>query len=263
MSGVAVPVMGDSAGTGAGRRAPGTGPAPGRESQRSGCRTDPLADTIGSVTQPLPTAVDALTELMAGNHRFIENMREHPNQDAHRRAQLAQGQRPWALIFGCADSRVAAEIIFDRGLGDLFVVRTAGHVVDGGVLGSIEFGVAVLEIPLIVVLGHDSCGAVRATLEAFESGEMPPGYLRNVVELVTPSVISADRKGSRAIEAVVAEHTLNTARLLTTKSAAIARRVDEGSCAVVAMEYALSDGEVRVLGTVPDGLAARTVVTGQ
>jgi carbonic anhydrase len=192
---------------------------------------------------------------MAGNRRFIENTSEHPNQDAHRRSQLAQGQRPWALIFGCADSRVAAEIIFDRGLGDLFVVRTAGHVVDGGVLGSIEFGVEVLEIPLIVVLGHDGCGAVRASLEAFDSGQMPPGYLRNVVELLTPSVISADRKGSRAIDAVVAEHTRNTAQLLTTKSAAIARRAGNGTCAVVAMEYALSDGEVRILGTIPEDLS--------
>jgi carbonic anhydrase len=206
------------------------------------------------VTQSLPTAADALTELMAGNRRFIDNSREHPNQDAHRRSQLAQGQRPWALIFGCADSRVAAEIIFDRGLGDLFVVRTAGHVVDGGVLGSIEFGVEVLEIPLIVVLGHDGCGAVSATLDAFNSGEMPPGYLRNVVELVTPSVISAHRKGNHSIEAIVAEHTRNTADLLTTKSAIIARRTGNGSCAVVAMEYALSDGEVRILGTIPADL---------
>lgn len=97
----------------------------------------------------------------------------HPNQDVHRRATLTSGQRPFALIFGCADSRVAAEIIFDRGLGDLFVVRTAGHVADNAVLGSIEFGVEVLEIPLVIVLGHDSCGAVRATMERTTAAGCP------------------------------------------------------------------------------------------
>lgn len=204
--------------------------------------------------QPLPNAAGALSELLEGNRRFIENTREHPNQDVHRRAELAQGQRPWALIFGCSDSRVAAEIIFDRGLGDLFVVRTAGHVVDNGVLGSIEFGVEVLGIPLIVVLGHDGCGAVQAALEAYGSGEMPPGYLRNVVELMTPSVISARRKGKSGVDAIVAEHALHTAQLLTTSSA-IARRTEAGSVAIVAMEYALADGEVRVLGSVPEGLS--------
>lgn len=208
------------------------------------------------VEHSLPTAVDALTELLAGNRRFIENTREHPNQDADRRSQIAQGQRPWALIFGCSDSRVAAEIIFDRGLGDLFVVRTAGHVVDNGVLGSIEFGVEVLGIPLIVVLGHDGCGAVTATLEAYRSGEMPPGYLRNVVELVTPSVISARRKGRPDVDAIVAEHAMNTVQLLATSSAAIGRRTAAGDVAVVAMEYALADGEVRVLGSVPHDLSA-------
>jgi carbonic anhydrase len=208
------------------------------------------------VDQPLPTSAEALTELLAGNRRFIENAREHPHQDAHRRSLLTHGQRPWALLFGCADSRVAAEIIFDRGLGDLFVVRTAGHVVDNGVLGSIEFGVEVLDIPLIVVLGHDGCGAVQATLSAYQSGQMPPGYLRNVVELMTPSVISARRKGHQGVDAIVAEHALNTARLLSTSSAAIARRAAAGEVAIVAMEYALADGKVRVLGSFPEGLSA-------
>ncbi len=203
----------------------------------------------------MPTAADALAELLAGNRRFIENVRQHPNQDADRRAQLTHGQRPWALIFGCSDSRVAAEIIFDRGLGDLFVVRTAGHVVDNGVLGSIEFGVDVLGIPLIVVLGHDGCGAVQASLDAYQSGQMPSGYLRNVVELVTPSVISAQRQGKRDVDAIVAEHALHTAELLTT-SAAVARRTAAGELAIVAMEYALADGEVRVLGSIPADLSA-------
>jgi carbonic anhydrase len=203
----------------------------------------------------LPTTDVALAELLAGNRRFIGNTRQHPNQDVHRRAELAGGQRPFALVFGCSDSRVAAEHIFDRGLGDLFVVRTAGHVVDNGVLGSIEFGVEVLEIPLIVVLGHDGCGAVKAALSAYESGEMPGGYLRNVVELVTPSVVAGRRKGVTDVDGLVAEHTAATADLLASRSATIAARTAAGTLGIVAMEYALADGEIRVLGSNPASLS--------
>jgi carbonic anhydrase len=193
------------------------------------------------------TADEALAELLAGNQRYISSSPAHPNQDAYRRSQLAGGQKPFALVFGCADSRVAAEIIFDRGLGDLFVVRTAGHVVDSAVLGSIEFGVEMLEVPLVVVLGHDSCGAVKATMDAYSSGKMPGGYLRTVVELVTPSLIAARRKGIEKIDDVVAEHAVHTAQLLAERSATIARRVADGTLAVVPMAYDLADGEVRVL----------------
>lgn len=194
-----------------------------------------------------PTAEEALAELLAGNARFLSASPAHPNQDAHRRASIAEGQRPFALIFGCADSRVAAEIIFDRGLGDLFVVRTAGHVVDESVLGSIEFGVEVLQVPLVVVLGHDSCGAVQASLQAYRSGELPTGYLRRIVELVTPSVLSARRRGIEELDDVVAEHAVQTAGLLTQRSAAVGRRVADGRLAVVPMTYRLADGEVHRL----------------
>src|SRR6478752_2791844 len=100
----------------------------------------------------------AFEMLLAGNGRFVAGTPQHPNQDAARRAQTAPSQTPFAVLFGCSDSRLAAEIIFDRGLGDLFVVRTAGHVLGPEVLGSIEYGVSVLGAPLVVVLGHDSCG---------------------------------------------------------------------------------------------------------
>ncbi|MFI7588579.1 carbonic anhydrase [Spongisporangium articulatum] len=198
-------------------------------------------------TGPITTAHTALDTLLLGNARYLSGSPAHPNQDAHRRTELASGQKPFALIFGCSDSRVAAEIIFDRGLGDLFMVRTAGHVVDDGVLGSIEFGVEVLEVPLIVVLGHDSCGAVKATADAYSSGEMPGGYLRKIVELVTPSLISARRRGIEEIDEIVAEHAVQTAHLLVERSPALAKRVANGTLAVVPMAYRLADGEVRVL----------------
>jgi carbonic anhydrase len=213
------------------------------------------------VTDSAPTAADALAELLAGNRRFVEGQREHPNQDAHRRTQVAQGQKPFALIFGCSDSRVAAEIIFDRGLGDLFIVRTAGHIVDNGVLGSIEFGVEVLEVPLIVVLGHDGCGAITATMAAYDTGEMPAGYVRHVVELVMLSVLTGRRAGLTTVDEMVAEHTQETAQLLCDRSKAIADRVADGRCAIVAMEYTLAEGQARLLTTIGDvGTALESAV---
>src|SRR5215468_11494259 len=126
----------------------------------------------------------ALALLLEGNKRFVAGDRLHPNQDADRRAAVAPVQRPFAVLFGCSDSRLAAEIIFDRGLGDMFVVRTAGHVVGPEVLGSVEYGVAILETPLVAILGHDYCGAVGAALESVASGTSPKGFVRDVVDRV-------------------------------------------------------------------------------
>src|SRR5882757_6080897 len=144
----------------------------------------------------VPTDPDqALRLLLAGNRRFVLGRREHPNQDADRRTAVVPGQRPFAVLFGCSDSRLAAEIIFDRGLGDLFVVRTAGHVMGPEVLGSIEYAVSLLGCPLAVVLGHDACGAVAATRSAVQDGTTAPGYVRDVIERVTPSVLTARAAG--------------------------------------------------------------------
>lgn len=136
--------------------------------------------------QPNLTPAQAWRKLRDGNSRFVEGSSDHPNQDALRRQFLVDKQHPFAVIFGCSDSRLAAEIIFDLGLGDAFVVRTAGHVIDSAALGSLEYSVAMLHVPLIVVLGHDSCGAVTATIDSVESGIMPPGFIRDLVEHITP-----------------------------------------------------------------------------
>ncbi|MFE5549268.1 carbonic anhydrase, partial [Streptomyces sp. NPDC056534] len=115
---------------------------------------------------PRTSPAVALDALLAGNTRFVSGAPQHPNQDAARRTELAPGQDPFAVILGCSDSRLAAEIIFDQGLGDLFVVRTAGHVLGTEVLGSVEYATSVLGARLVVVLGHDSCGAVAAARAA-------------------------------------------------------------------------------------------------
>jgi carbonic anhydrase len=187
------------------------------------------------------TAWKALKE---GNERFVAGSPAHPSQSVEHRASLADGQRPTAVVFGCADSRVAAEIIFDQGLGDMFVVRTAGHVMDSAVLGSIEYAVTVLGVPLIVVLGHDSCGAVQATLKALDDGVIPRGYVRDLVERVTPSVLSGRRLGLTLLDEFEAHHVRETAAQLLSRSTAILERIPTGELAIVGVTYHLADGRV-------------------
>lgn len=191
-------------------------------------------------TNPL-TAWKALKE---GNERFVAGQALHPSQSIEHRASLAAAQKPTAIVFGCSDSRVAAEIIFDQGLGDMFVIRTAGHVIDSAVLGSIEYAVQILNVPLIVVLGHDSCGAVGATLSALDDGAVPPGYIRDVVERVTPSILLGRRDGLSRVDEFEARHVTETGKQLLERSAAIADAVRENRLAIVGLTYHLSDGQV-------------------
>ncbi len=199
------------------------------------------------------TAWKALKE---GNERFVAGKPEHPSQSIEYRAALAEGQRPTAVLFGCADSRVAAEIIFDQGLGDMFVVRTAGHVIDSAVLGSIEYAVTVLNVPLVVVLGHDSCGAVQATLSALDEGAVPGGYVRDVVERVTPSILLGRRDGLTRVDEFEARHVSETAAQLRARSTAIAERLNEGTLAIAGVTYHLADGRACLrnhLGDIGEG----------
>ncbi|MGP3980566.1 carbonic anhydrase [Streptomyces sp. KR80] len=196
----------------------------------------------------LPTPSEAFELLLAGNQRFVAGAPQHPNQDAARRAETAPGQRPFAVLFGCSDSRLAAEIIFDRGLGDLFVVRTAGHVAGPEVLGSIEYAVSVLECPLVVVLGHDSCGAVAATRAALADGlGSTTGYVRDVIERVTPSVLAARAAGLTTDDDIIAEHIRHTVDLLLDRSRVLADQVTTGQTAVVGLSYRLADGSARLV----------------
>ncbi|ONI85372.1 carbonic anhydrase [Actinosynnema sp. ALI-1.44] len=196
---------------------------------------------------PQVTPSEAFDLLLTGNGRFVAGAPEHPNQDAIRRAETAPGQRPFAVLFGCSDSRLAAEIIFDRGLGDLFVVRTAGHVVGAEVLGSIEYAVSVLDCSLVVVLGHDSCGAVAATRAALTDGVSSTGYVRDVIERVTPSVLAARAAGFVEDDDIIAEHIRHTVDLLVDRSRVLADQVTAGRAAVVGLSYRLADGSARVV----------------
>ncbi|MFK0074167.1 carbonic anhydrase [Arthrobacter woluwensis] len=196
------------------------------------------------------TPQQAWQKLVEGNARFVSGTSSHPNQDASRRSSLVNAQNPFTLIFGCSDSRLAAEIIFDLGLGDAFVIRTAGQVMDDAVLGTLEYGVDVLGIPLIVVLGHDNCGAVTATKEAVDSGDMPGGYIRNLVERITPSVLNSLRHGDHEVNDMVVEHTRQTAERLVERSPSIKAAVDSGRTAVVGMAYRLEEGRADLVSGV-------------
>jgi carbonic anhydrase len=189
----------------------------------------------------------AWRRLQEGNERFVAGESLHPNQDASRRSSLIENQNPFAVIFGCSDSRLAAEIIFDLGLGDAFVVRTAGQVIDDAVLGSLEYSIAELRVPLIVILGHDSCGAVTATKAAVETGEMPVGFIRDLVERITPSVLTAKRNSQEDVNDMVVEHVKQTAARLADSSRVISDAIDDGRVAVVGLSYKLDEGRAALV----------------
>jgi carbonic anhydrase len=197
------------------------------------------------------TPADALAELLAGNQRFVTGTRIHPHQDAEHRAALADVQRPFAVVFGCSDSRLAAEIIFDRGLGDLFVVRTAGHILGVEVMASIEYGVTVLGAPLVVVLGHDSCGAIEAAHAAMTGNRPPDAHLRAIVDRVTPSIERAHTLDITDHDGIADVHVQSTVDMIIRAGSAIADAVAAGECAVIGMKYRLADSRVTVITPEP------------
>lgn len=211
---------------------------------------------------PMPERLsprDAWALLRSGNDRFVADAPAHPSQGADRRRELQAAQHPHTVIFGCSDSRVAAEIIFDQGLGDMFVVRTAGHVVDTTVIGSIEYGVDILGASLVVVLGHDSCGAVAAAAHTLSTGEQPEGFVRAVVDRVIPSIASITSGDPAAAMGLLSdqdllrrEHVKHTVGMLHGYSAGLKQAVEEGRCAVVGLEYDLAVGNARLVNVIGD-----------
>lgn len=183
--------------------------------------------------------------LVNGNQRFVSGEPAHPRQDIERREALAAKQIPFAALFGCSDSRLSAEIIFDVGLGDLFVVRNAGQVIAETIIGSLELSVEVLGVPLILVLGHDECGAIRATIDATEGKLKSEGeFIHNLVERIRPTVIAANQAGKFDLDEVTELHVQDTINELLTRSKLIADAVKAGKLAVVGANYKLSLGEI-------------------
>lgn len=217
------------------------------------------------MTAPTPLAV--WTEMQEGNARFVAGEPRHPRQDVDRRHELAAAQAPRAALFGCSDSRLAAEIIFDEGLGDLFVVRNAGQVISDSVVGSLEYAVAVLGVPLIVVLGHDACGAVRAAIES-TAADSPalPAHIWRLIAPIVPAVRRVQRElvaeGGVATEVdpehVGREHLRDTVAELLHSSELISDAVAAGTLAIVGANYRLSEGTAVpdvILGLATDATA--------
>ncbi|MCV7410913.1 carbonic anhydrase [Mycobacterium florentinum] len=201
---------------------------------------------------PNSNPVSAWKALKEGNERFVAGQPAHPSQSVDHRASLAAGQKPTAIIFGCSDSRVAAELIFDQGLGDVFVVRTAGQAIDTAVLGSIEYAVVVLDVPLIVVLGHNNCGAVTAAVGAIDDGAIPSGFVRDLVERVSSSILLGRRDGLTRVDEFEDRHVQETLAQLVSRSSAISERVSAGTLGLAGVTYHLADGRAALVDHIGD-----------
>ncbi|MFF5369885.1 carbonic anhydrase [Streptomyces sp. NPDC013187] len=209
-------------------------------------RTATAAPTDSRPAEPRPgTPEQAWRELAAGNRRWRAFRERHPHENPAMRRTLATAQHPFAVVLGCIDSRVPPELVFDQGLGDLMTVRTAGEVLDEAVLGSVAYGVLELGIPLIVVLGHQSCGAVRAAVSAEQSGERLPAHMQYLVDQISPA-IDHGREGDARIDATVSANV----RLVHSRLAAepeLAAMIGNGRLAIIGARYELTTQAVHRL----------------
>jgi carbonic anhydrase len=199
-------------------------------------------------TQLSPDA--ALARLREGNHRFASGVRSLESMLSHtRRVELATSQSPFAIVLGCSDSRAPAEIVFDQGLGDLFVIRVAGNIVAPSQVGSVEFAAERFGTPLVVVLGHTQCGAISATLETMSNrGSQSPNIL-SIVQRIRPSVealLATDLRNDpeRLYHEAVRANVRASANHLRHGSSLLERLIDDGRLLVVGAEYSLESGQV-------------------
>lgn len=207
--------------------------------------TATLTAGIGSnLVQPKPVVADnniapdeALKRLMEGNQRFVNNKRQNPNQSLVRLTEVAKGQTPFAAVLSCADSRVPVEIIFDQGLGDIFVVRDAGNIATPEEIGSLEFGTLVLGAKVLMVIGHQSCGAVKATIE----GKAVPGSISTIIDAIKPA-IQANQSLEEATKANVKFQIKNLQA-----SPVLSQLIQEGKLKIVGGYYNLETGTIELV----------------
>jgi carbonic anhydrase len=207
------------------------------------CGSD--SDSPETLQRPA-TPDEALALLREGNERYAASNPSHPNTSEARRAEVAQGQEPWGIVWGCIDSRVPPELLFDVGLGDLFVVRTAGQVSDHASLGSVEFGAGEFDVSVIVVLAHERCGAVTAAIEAVESNAQPADDVGYIVDAIRPVIEAASDEPGDLTENVVRANVALQVESLG-ESPPVRERLDAGTLRVVGARYDLEDGTVEFL----------------
>ncbi len=194
--------------------------------------------------QPAVAPAEAIAKLKEGNGRYASGKLQHPGQTTERRAELTKDQHPFAVIVSCSDSRVPPEIVFDQGLGDLFVVRVAGNVIDDHGLGSIEYAVDHLGARLIVVLGHQSCGAVKAAKETIAAKSKAPGHIQSLVTAIQPAVEATAKSD---LGATVEANVKNVVQALRTSTPILKPKVDSGEVQVIGGYYSLDTGAVTFL----------------
>lgn len=190
---------------------------------------------------------EALGLLRKGNDDFINDRPAPPSLGRSRRMQLQAGQQPFAVLVGCSDSRVSPELLFGRGLGELFIVRVAGNSVDRTALGSIEYGVAVLGCPLVLVLGHEACGAVQAAVQVVTEDVRFPGAIGEMVAPIIPAVLTAQRMPGDLLVNAVKENARRVARRLGDGDQVLSTPLRDGKLRIVPAYYSLADGSVEIL----------------
>ena len=193
------------------------------------------------------TADQALATLKEGNAKFLTDSPLRAVQGRERRLEIARGQTPFAVLVSCSDSRVPPEVLFGRGLGELFIVRNAGNTVDTVALGSIEYAIAVLGVPLVVVLGHERCGAVDAALSVVEKNTVFPGSLNQMIEPILPAALmarSTGAKGEALLDAAVRENIRRVVTRIKNSEPVLMNPIRDGKVKVVGARYDLDDGHV-------------------
>lgn len=204
--------------------------------------SSPAAGQAAEVTKV--TSAQAMTRLVEGNARFVSGHTQHPHQAPERRAKVANSQHPFAVILGCADSRTSPELLFDQGLGDLFVVREAGNVVDDHAIGSIEYGVEHLHAPLVVVLGHERCGAVVAARDVVAAKVRAEGHIESLVAAIRPAV---EATAGQDVDATCKANVRNIVNALRISEPVLRHMVESGAIKVVGAYYDLDTGVVMFL----------------
>jgi carbonic anhydrase len=205
----------------------------------------PQTEPVPEFPAKMPNAKEALLQLTVGNLRYSENLRKSPHQTLERRKELANlGQHPIAAVLCCSDSRVPPEIVFDQGLGDLFIVRVAGNVASfDDVRASLDYAVEHLEVPLVMVLGHQRCGAITSALQ----GKKIPGDLGELMAALHPAVEAAKKQPGDPVDNAVRANIRLTIQELVSKSEIISTALKEGKIEVVGAYYSLESGKVELL----------------
>lgn len=206
------------------------------------------AATTAPATSPVTTPAEALSRLKEGNRRFVEDAEACASNLVAARGELTGGQHPWATILTCSDSRVSPELVFGGStLGELFVIRNAGNVLDTGALGTIEYGTEHLKSPLVVVMGHSKCGAVTAACDEVTKGAVPGGSIGKMVQPILPVVLSAKDKGEGLVAETVRLNAISGARRIADESHIVSELVTSGEVRVVAAVYDIASGEVEFI----------------